>query len=128
MVSNFMQFVTSCLPTSHKYAPLEKREDKKDDDYLARRVEEWKSNFPVTDALAVPFFDHKSYTKKLIKEMILIPVNETTAPHIAAHLYITAKKSPFIADDLLREIADCKDNKFTSTTIKTEIYTRVCLA
>ena len=129
MVSDFMHFVTSCLPSSHKYDHVALREDKRDDDYLERRVEDWKAKFPVTNELSEVFFDHRSYTKKLIKAMLLIPINEATSPPpVAEHLYTTAQKSPFIANGILQEIADCEDRKFTSTTIKTQIYTRVCLS
>ena len=126
MVSDFIHFVTSCLPTSHKYDHVALREDKRDDDYLERRVEDWKAKFPVTDSLSKPFFDHEGYAKKLIKAMLIIPVNDSTADPIAEHLCATAKKNPFLSDDILSEIAKSNDNKFTSTTIKTEIYVRVC--
>ena len=125
MVSDFMHFVTSCLPTSHKYDHVALREDKRDDDYLERRVEDWKAKFPVTDSLSKPFFDHRSYTKKLIKAMLIIPVNDSTADHIAEHLCATAKKNPFLSDDILSRIASCSDKQFSSKELRIEIHTRV---
>jgi hypothetical protein len=125
MAADFLRFFTSCLPVGHKYALVNERVDKKDDDYLARKVEEWRDQFPIIDALGSVFFDHKSHAKKLVKAMLLIPVNETTVTPIAEHLCATAKKNPYLSDYIRQEIIKYDAKRFTTESLKSRLYTRV---
>jgi hypothetical protein len=128
MATDFLRFVTSCLPVRHKYALVNERVDKKDDDHLAQRVEEWKAHFPVGENMTQYTFDHKGFASRVVKGMLDMPVNETTAEPIGEHLHQLALKSSFLRDSILSKLAEVNDAKFSSAAIKRQISLRVIRA
>jgi hypothetical protein len=98
---HYMNRAMACFSPTIDYELLRKKDDSCDTDI--KLVEAWKQRFPTEETYEhLGYKDERTYCKTLLKELRLIPINDTTIQVIAPHLVDIAYRSNLLHQDILK--------------------------